>query len=127
MERQGCGRQIKLFADPPRGEPFGAGFYEKAEDLEPRILRESGKRFDGLRRFHISNIVEIMPAVNGAYCLTPVASIRPTLKTTSLSPARSKRSVTGIFSPSLNGRLMSTNIRWAPPDLSSRLPLAGMS
>jgi len=46
VERQGCGRQIKQLADPPRGEPFGAGFYEKAENLEPRVLRESGKRFD---------------------------------------------------------------------------------
>src|SRR5436190_231440 len=44
VERQGCGRQIKLFADPPGGESFGAGSYEKAEDLEPRVLREGGKR-----------------------------------------------------------------------------------
>src|SRR6266446_8982266 len=47
VERQGCRSQIKLFADPPGGEAFGPGFYEKAEDLEPRVLRESGKRFDG--------------------------------------------------------------------------------
>ena len=127
VERQGCGRQIKLFADPPSGESFGAGFYEKAEDLEPRVLRQGGKRFDGLRRFHISNIMEIMQLVNYAYCLTPVASMRPTLNTTFFSPACSKRSATGIFSPSLNGRLMSTNMRWATPGLSSRLPLAGMS
>src|SRR6267143_6383881 len=127
VERQRRGGQVELLPDPPRGESFGAGFYEKAEDLEPRVLRESGKRFDSLRRFHISNIMEIMRLVNYAYCLTSVASIRPTLKTTVLSPARSKRSVTGIFSPSLNGRWMSTNIRWPPPDFSSRLPLAGMS
>src|SRR5882762_10163955 len=47
VERQGCRRQIKQLADPPSGESFGAGFYEKAKDLEPRVLRESGKRFDG--------------------------------------------------------------------------------
>src|SRR2546427_545979 len=47
VERQGCRRQIKLFADPPCSESFGAGFYEKAEDLEPRVLRESGERIDG--------------------------------------------------------------------------------
>src|SRR6266849_1620182 len=127
VERQRCGGQVELLSNPPRRKSFGAGFYEKAEDLEPRVLRESGKRIDSLRCFHISKIVEIRPAVNCAYCLTPVASIRPTINTTLFSPARSKRSVTGIFSPSLNGRWMSTNIRWAPPDLSSRLPFAGMS
>src|SRR2546428_10532256 len=127
VERQGCGRQIEQFADPPSGEAFGPGFYEKAENLEPRVLRESGKRFDRLRRFHISNIMEIRRLVNCDYCLTPVASIRPTLNTTFFSPACSKRSVTGTFSPSLNARLMSTNIRWATPGLSSRLPLAGRS
>src|SRR6266849_7058628 len=127
VERQRRGGQVKLLSNPARREAFRAGFYEKAEDLEPRVLRESGKRFDGLRRFHISNIMEIGWLVNCDYCLTPVAPIRPTLKITFFSPARSKRSVTGIFSPSLNGCLMSTNIRWAPPDFSSRLPLAGMS
>src|SRR6266850_6806944 len=127
VERQRSGGQVKLLSNPARREAFWAGFYEKAEDLEPRVLRESGKRFDGPRRFHISSIMEIKRLVNCDYCLTPAAPIRPTLKTTFLSPARSKRSVTGIFSPSLNGRLMSTNIRWAPPDFSSRLPSAGMS
>src|SRR6267378_1265504 len=127
VERQGCRRQIKLLADPPRRKSFGAGFYEKAEHLEPRVLRESGKRIDGLRRFHISNIMETRRLVNCDYYLTPAASNRPTINTTFISPARSKRSVTGIFSPSLNGRLMSTNIRWATPGLSSRLPLAGSS
>src|SRR2546426_7145344 len=127
VERQGCGRQIKQLADPPSGESFGAGFHEKAEDLEPRVLREGGKRFDRLRRFHISNIMEIRRLVNCVYCLTPVASIRPTLNTSFFSPACSKRSVTGICSPSLNGRLMSTNIRWATPGLSSKLPPAGRS
>src|SRR5712691_12099830 len=105
VERQGRGGQVELLPNPPRGEAFGAGFYEKAEDLEPRVLRESGERFDSLRRYHISKIVEIMPAVNCAYCLTPVACIRPTINTTLFSPARAKRSVTGIFSASLNGRL----------------------
>jgi len=47
VERQGCGRQIKQLADPPSGKACGAGFYEKAKDLEPRILREGGERFDG--------------------------------------------------------------------------------
>src|SRR6266850_5175368 len=64
VERQRSGGQVKLLSNPARGEAFWAGFYEKAEDLEPRVLRESGKRFDGLRRFHISNIMEIRWLVN---------------------------------------------------------------
>jgi len=48
VERQGCGGQVKLLSNPACGESFGAGFYEKAEDLEPRVLRESGERIDSL-------------------------------------------------------------------------------
>jgi len=47
VERQRRGGQVKLLSNPARGESLGAGFYEKAEDVEPRVLRESGERFDG--------------------------------------------------------------------------------
>src|SRR5687768_6312122 len=60
MERKRRRRKIERFADAARSQAGWARLHEKAKDREPGSLRERAEGLYGLRRFHISRIVETL-------------------------------------------------------------------
>src|SRR4029079_9798500 len=60
MKRQRCGRQVELFAEDAGGEAGRAGLHQQLERCEARAMSECRQRFDRLRCFHISRIMEMM-------------------------------------------------------------------
>ncbi len=60
MEGKRRGRHIQQHGDLPGGHALRAGLDQCAEHRQTGRMREGCQRFDDLRRFHISNVVEIV-------------------------------------------------------------------
>jgi hypothetical protein len=59
MERKRRRGQPELLPDRACGEPGGPRLHQETEDGQTGFLGESGKRWDRLLRFHISNNMEM--------------------------------------------------------------------
>src|SRR5262249_28073120 len=60
MERERVGGESELLRDPSSGHTLRPCFYEQAEDIEAIFLRERSEGRDGLHRFHVSTIIEML-------------------------------------------------------------------
>src|SRR5688572_7278088 len=59
VERQRGRGKAQLLGDAARGEALGAGLHQQTKGGKARFLGEPGERFYGLRRFHVSRIIEM--------------------------------------------------------------------
>src|SRR5277367_2663128 len=58
------GRGIRTARDLTRRKPLRSRLHEQAKHVDAGVLRERGKSFDGVYRFHISLIPEMLEGVN---------------------------------------------------------------
>src|SRR5258706_12503246 len=66
MKTQGRRRQIQLRRNFAGCQPGGPLLHQQAINSEASFLRQCGERFDGGRRFHISNTMVISTALSSA-------------------------------------------------------------
>ena len=64
MRRHGILRHRECLGDVAGREPFRLVLRQQAKHVEARRLRKGGERQDGLFRFHISRLIDILLPVN---------------------------------------------------------------